>query len=57
MVQIPDNAELTYKCNQCGHMFTSSTMMSTGASLTCPFCKNQCKPGQCEIIGSSNEGH
>ena len=57
MVQIPDNAELTYKCNQCGHMFTSSTMMSTGASLTCPFCKDQCKPGQCEIIGSSNEGY
>ncbi|MFZ7101374.1 MAG: hypothetical protein ACOWWO_01780 [Peptococcaceae bacterium] len=47
----PDNVEKSYKCSQCGMMFTDRD-----ASRECPFCHHYCKQGECEVVNTSNEG-
>ncbi|MCR6544397.1 hypothetical protein [Dehalobacterium formicoaceticum] len=49
----PDNAELFFKCAQCGNMFEPQ---KKGPS-NCPLCGNSCTPDSCELINSSNEGY
>lgn len=45
-----DNAEKSFKCSQCGMMFTDPKN-----NLECPFCHHHCQPGECEVLYSSNE--
>jgi len=45
-----DNAEKSYKCSQCGMMFTDAR-----EDLECPFCHHHCQQGECEVLYSSNE--
>ncbi|MDK2823032.1 MAG: hypothetical protein PWQ67_116 [Clostridia bacterium] len=47
-----DNVEKSYKCSQCGMMFTDISK-----DRECPFCHHHCKPGECEVVNTSNEGY
>lgn len=49
----PDNTEQSYKCSECGLMFSKNKE----DSLECPFCYHLCQKGECEVVGSSNEGY
>lgn len=51
-VMRPDNVEKSFKCSQCGMMFTDP-----GNDLECPFCHHHCQPGECEMVYSSNEDY
>jgi rubrerythrin len=50
---VPDNAELFFKCSQCGNMFEPQ---KKGAA-NCPICGNFCTPNSCKLINSSNEDY
>lgn len=49
----PDNAELFYKCSQCGNMFEPENKVKTN----CPVCGNSCSKDSCKFVHSSNEGY
>lgn len=49
----PDNTEKSFKCCQCGIMFTTNQ----GKEIICPSCHYHCQKGECEILGSSNEDY
>ncbi len=48
-----DNAEESFKCCQCGHMFGTEGRMHA----ECPVCGHDCAPPHCEIVDASNEGY
>ena len=49
----PDNAELFYKCSQCGNMFEPKNQETTN----CPICGNSCSADTCKMVDSSNEDY
>jgi rubrerythrin len=52
MQKTPDNAEETFKCNQCGHMFGTEGRKEAA----CPQCGFLCRAESCPVTGASNEG-
>lgn len=48
-----DNAENSYKCNNCGNFFSKGNK----SSATCPVCNNVCTKDSCVTLGASNEGY
>jgi phage FluMu protein Com len=54
MVQhLPDNAEPTFKCAKCGHMFATG---GTGEAK-CPQCGFECTAQSCVVLDASNEDY
>lgn len=53
MYRTSDNTEKSFKCSKCGMMFTNTS----ADKAECPFCHHHCRPGECEMLGSSNEGY
>jgi rubrerythrin len=51
--QKPDNAELFFKCSQCGNLFEPKKQSSTD----CPICGNTCSSDTCKMVDSSNEDY
>lgn len=49
----PDNTEKSFKCSECGMMFSVDAHSTT----QCPFCSHVCQQGECEIVNSSNEDY
>ncbi len=52
MQKIPDNAEESFKCAQCGHLFATEGR----ARASCPQCGFVCDKKACPVVGASNEG-
>lgn len=48
-----DNAEESFKCCQCGHMFGTEGRRHA----ECPVCGHDCAPPHCGIVDASNEGY
>ncbi|MDI6872573.1 MAG: hypothetical protein QME79_14715 [Bacillota bacterium] len=53
MQKTPDNAEETFKCARCGHMFASEGRREAA----CPQCGFVCTAQTCAVVGASNEGY
>ncbi|HHW14733.1 MAG TPA: hypothetical protein GXX28_07345 [Firmicutes bacterium] len=53
MQKLPDNAEHSYKCARCGHVFAAEGQKQAA----CPQCGFVCSPESCRVIGASNEGY
>lgn len=51
--KLPDNAEHSYKCVRCGHVFAAEGEKQAA----CPQCGFVCSPQSCRVIGASNEGY
>lgn len=51
MQRLPDNAEETFKCTRCGHMFGREGR----EKASCPQCGFVCTTESCPVVGASNE--
>ncbi|MBC7335440.1 MAG: hypothetical protein H5U01_04095 [Clostridia bacterium] len=47
-----DNAPRSFKCRQCGTIFTAR-----GETGTCPICGCECRAGECAMLEASDEGY
>lgn len=47
-----DNTEKSFKCSNCGVMFSCCSE----ENMECPYCHHHFHKGECKKMGSSNEG-
>lgn len=51
--RLPDNAEASFKCARCGHMFGTEGR----ETAACPRCGHVCTIDRCAVLGASNEDY
>ena len=54
--EMPDNAEASIKCGQCGNVFEMSEGIK-GQMVTCPMCGTTVELKNAKEIDASNEGY